>query len=114
MHAELAVDDSVGIVPHSRRADGVSEAAATHPHELDEVLLALGIRTWDEFSFANPVEGLLAHQFPRGLRASHSRLEIATRAQEIRFDSRRNAPIRARQLHSPAARGLNQGRGDRE
>jgi hypothetical protein len=80
MHAELAIDDSVGIVPHSRRADRVSEAAGTHPHELDEVLFALGFRTGDEFSFANAIEGLLAHQFACGFCASHGRLEIAIRA----------------------------------
>jgi hypothetical protein len=58
----------------------VSEAARAHAHELDEIRLALGLRTGDEFGFANAVEGFLAHQLPRGFRASVSRLEIAVSA----------------------------------
>lgn len=79
-YAELAVDHGFGVRSHSRRTDRVSEAARAHAHELDKVRLTLGLRTGDEFNFANPVEGLLAHQFPRGFRAPHSRLEIAIRA----------------------------------
>jgi hypothetical protein len=48
MHAKLAVDDSVRVVAHSRRADRMPEAERARAHEIDEVLLVLGLWTGDE------------------------------------------------------------------
>ena len=109
-HAKLAVDDSIGVASHSRRAYRMPEAERARAHEVDEVLLALGLWTGDELGFANPVESFLAHELARGFRGSQSRLEIAVRAEQVPFDRRWNAPIRARQAHLSAAGGLNQRR----
>ena len=64
MHAKLAVDDSAGVVPHSRRAYRMPEVERACAHEID------GLWTGDELGFANPVESFLAHELARSFRGS--------------------------------------------
>src|ERR1700743_1701470 len=108
MHAQLAIDDSIRIVAHSCCPYGVAKAACPGAHEIDDILLALGLWTWDELGFANPGERFLIHQFSSGLRAPQGRIKITVGAQKIRFENRRIAPIGAYQPHPSAACRLNQ------
>ena len=116
MHTQFAVDDGIGVAPHSGCAGiGWPKPPVPIRTNLDEVVFALDLWTWNDFSFADSVKGLLDSPVRAGsFGASPGRLEIAVRTQEIRLDDGWIAPVGAGQAHPSAARRLNQRWGNRE
>src|SRR5205814_8897605 len=76
-HTQLAIHDGIDIFAHSGSANGMPETEGACAREIDEFRFGFGFGTRDEFGFANPVEGLLAHELSGGFYRPQRRREIA-------------------------------------